>query len=628
MKYSNTMNKIFTILIFALAINASAQQTPKTSTNQYSNGKKTGLWTQKQLSSTWDGIPVVKADLRWSKVTESRPFKEITEITTENYLKDRLEGLWTQTKTVKNSWGDPAPGGTSSSVYIVKKNFVGDEMTTIEATRKKNGKINLSLKGAYKNKLVDGVWLFNDNNKTYSYTFTNGYLTNYEIKEIGTGKLIEGNKIEVDNDLINNYFTKSDNNFEIEYGQNFSELRDAKISIQKVNENLSIIKLCRLIKEAANFVNLDVRLFSNAFGEITPYKNENYNEFGYSPSITCEVLSENNYRILDDVYFKDVKSEYAFLNLTTNSQGQFLNTDWENIKSFTNSRYFFQLKSYLYKGDTTRLKAFLTGSKKFNIIEYFSTEPIPNGKYVNVGNNEVEFNDYLQFLVSLSLGDKENWKAFIDKTYNSNAFSGSWQEIILNQFTEIQASTSFVKTDINDAINYLKSKDDEIKQMNNVAISNIKEFKLGNQVWMATDLCIIPSHLSYQLVIDNKIQDNKVGKGLILYGLSNDNKNLCPNGWRLPRTSDWETLIKSLGGDKKAAGELLMVGKGSGFETAFPIIFQTDDYNKKLKFSTSSPGGYITLDANGNVTAFKFGYDYQFTYYTNTSFVPCRCIKE
>jgi len=144
--------------------------------------------------------------------------------------------------------------------------------------------------------------------------------------------------------------------------------------------------------------------------------------------------------------------------LTTNSKGQFLNTDWEKIDNFSNSRYFFQLKSYLYKGDTTGLQAFMQIAKNFNLN--FTTEPIPNGKYVNIGKSELEFNDYLKFLASLSLGETDNWKAFIDKTYNSSAFGKSWQSVILTQLTEIQSSTSFVKDNINDAISYLKSKDD------------------------------------------------------------------------------------------------------------------------------------------------------------------------
>jgi uncharacterized protein (TIGR02145 family) len=594
---------------------------------KYTKGKKTGLWTRKQIYSRYNGMAVVKTDLKWPKVTESIPFKEIIEIITENYLNDKLEGVWTQTKTVKNSWGYPAPGGTSSTVFVVKKVFVANEMTSIEATRKKNDKINLSLKGSYKNQLADANWLFNDNKNTYSYNFNNGYLLNYEIKEIGTGKIIEGNKIEVDNDLINSYFAKSDNSFDISYGQFYSELKDAKISIQKVNENLSIIKLCRLKKEATNFINLDVRFFSNAFGEdITPYKNYDYNEFAYSPSITCEVLDENNYRLLDNIYFKDLKSEFSFLNLTTNSKGQFLNTDWGNVNSFSNSRYFFQLKSYLYKGDTTGLRAFLQISKNFNFN--FTTSPIPNGKYVNIGKSELEFYDYLKFLSSLSLGETLNWKSFIDKKYNSNAFDKSWQSVILNQLFELQASTSFVKTNINDAISYLKSKDDDIQQINNKAILNIKEFKIGNQVWMAEDLNIVPTHPSYQLVIDNKVQDEKVGKGIILYGLNNDNKILCPNGWRIPTMADWETLVKTLGGDKDAAGNLLLVGKGSGFETTFPITFYDDD-RRAFNFSFGSLGGYLALEKEGgDITAFRFGYDYQLRYYPSRAFVPCRCIKE
>lgn len=665
------MKQILTLLILAFAINATAQQTPKTYsgpyrignndgtatytyfekdgervidgnfsfncptenitiTGKYAKGKKSGLWTKKQIYSRYNGMPVVKADLKWPKVTENTPFKEITEVTTENYINDKLDGAWTQTKTVKNSWGYPAPGGKSSFDFIVKKTFVADEMTSIEGIRKKNGVSNLSLKGSYKNKLADGNWLFNDSKKTYSYNFTNGYLTNYEIKEVGTDKVIASNKIEIDNELINSYFTRSDNNFEIEYGQFYSELRNAKISIQKVNENLSIIKLCRLKKEAANFANLDVRFFSNVFGEdVTPYKNEDYNEFAYSPSITCEVLNENNYRLLDNVYFKDVKSEFAFLNLTTNSKGQFLNTDWEKINNFSNSRYFFQLKSYLYKGDTTGLRAFLQISKNFNFN--FTTETIPNGKYVNIGKSEFEFNEYLKFLISLSLGETDKWKGFIDKTYNSSAFVKSWQSVILAQLSELQSSTSFVKDNIDEAISYLKYKEDEVKQMNNEAISNIKEFKLGNQVWMASDLNIIPSHQSYQLVIDNKMQDRKVGKGIILYGLNDDNKSLCPTGWRIPTTSDWETLIKTLGGDKNAAGDLLLVGKGSGFETTFPIITwqESIDYNPaELFYASGSPAGYLSIDANGDIIPFIFGYDYQLKYYPNKSFLPCRCIKD
>ena len=220
------------------------------------------------------------------------------------------------------------------------------------------------------------------------------------------------------------------------------------------------------------------------------------------------------------------------------------------------------------------------------------------------------------------------WKEFIDNTYNGNSQGKTWQAAILNQLTEIQSSTSFVKPEINDAINYLKSKDDEIKQMNNDAISNIKELKLGTQVWMATDLNITPFNPHYNLVIDNKIQDKKVGKGTILYGLNDDNKNICANGWRLPTTSDWEILIQTLGGNKKTAGNLLMVGEGSGFETTFPMISQVGDDSLKLNFSKGSLGGYLSTDSKGNIIPFIFGQDYKLTYYTKTSFIPCRCIKE
>jgi uncharacterized protein (TIGR02145 family) len=287
----------------------------------------------------------------------------------------------------------------------------------------------------------------------------------------------------------------------------------------------------------------------------------------------------------------------------------------------------------LYKGDTTGLISFLEISKGFHLN--FSANPIPDGKYVNIGNSEIEYNDYLKFLVSLSLGEKNNWKAFIDKTYNSSTFGQSWQSVISNQLSEIEASTSFIKTDISEAISYLKSKNDEIIQIKNDSYSDIKEFKLGNQIWMASDLNIIPSNLNYQLVINNKIQSIKVGKGIILYGLSDDNINLCPKGWRIPTTSDWETLIKSLGGDKEAAAELLMVGKGSGFEATFPIVVWREEngYNQPegLVYSDNYPGVYLCYDTDKKkIYPFNFGrgYEYELTYHKDKVYVPCRCIKE
>jgi len=684
------MKKICTVLIVALASNGVAQQTQKkftgpfsignnegtatytyfeqngervidgnfsyncpteniTITGKYAKGKKTGVWTRKQLYSRYNGMAVVKADLKWPKVTANTPFKEITEVTTENYLNDKLEGVWTQTKTVKNSWGYPAPGGTSSFDFIVKKTFVANEMTSIEGTRKKNGISNLSLKGSYKNKLADGNWLFNDNKNIYSYNFTNGYLSNYEIKEVGTGKVIAGNKIEIDNELINSYFTKSENNFEIEYGQFYSELKDAKISIQKVNENLSITKICILKKEAANFVNLDVQFFSNIFGEdVTPYKNYDYNEFAYSPTISCEVLNENNYGVLDKVYFKEVKSEFAFLNLTTKSKGQFLNTDWEKINNFYNSRYFFQLKSYLYKGDTTGLRAFLQVSKNFNLN--FTNEPIPNGKYVNIGSSENEFSEYLKFITAVSLGENNTWQKLIDDNFNKNSNGQKWQYFILNQLDTLINSTSF-RCNKEAVSNYINLKEKEIEMYNMKSLENIKSINIGNQAWMSEDLIIIPKNIdfifypqdtinalskvyrrfpdfreygdkvsfkgnNYEIRISeiNKsifVSSKKINKNISPeYYMSDEVLKICPKGWRLPTDKDFEVLNSTLGGDASATNRLLSKGGGSGFDSSeLNYIYLNTKDNKLWRF-------------------FGFGSVYRNHEASYKSYGKCRCIKE
>ena len=105
---------------------------------------------------------------------------------------------------------------------------------------------------------------------------------------------------------------------------------------------------------------------------------------------------------------------------------------------------------------------------------------------------------------------------------------------------------------------------------------------------------------------------------------------MCPKGWRIPTKTDWDVLITSLGGDKKAAGDLLKTGKGSGFESTFPIIvFQGWEYNKKLTFNSIKSGAYLFFDSEKKeIKPFMFGYEYELLYYPNKAYLPCRCIKE
>ena len=582
---------------------------------KYLKGKKTGLWTTKSNYSTFDGMAVVKSDLKWFKVAEVRPFKETTEIKTDNFLNDKLHGISTTTKTVKNSWGYPAPGGSSTATYIVKKSYNENVLMSLEANRKKNEKINLSLKGQYKNDLADGNWLFNDSKNNYSYSFNNGYLTNYEIKEVGTARLVGGKKID-DDANTSKFFTQSENSFDVKFlTHNYDkDTINAKLTVNKINENLSTVQLCTLNKAPANFIDLDLSLFSNAFGDVTPYKDSYSQAFANSASIKCQVLSKDYLSIYYDFFFTDVQKEAKFLELTTNTKGQFMNFDWESDRFNPNLElYFLQLKSYIYDGNKEGLQNFLNlVSKKYN---GFELDPIKFPKA------DIEKKDNIMFLIALNFKDIPYFHSIVDKYYNKKTNGIKWQNYILEQLDFLKTTKfTFNKEEV---LAYFELKEQEIKTHNDKSLENIKSIKIGEQVWMSEDLKIIPSNQSYQLISDEgKIQSNKIGEGIILYALSNENKNICPNGWKIPSIIDWETLVNTLGGDKKVAGDFLMIGKGSGFETNFPSIQLIGDGYKKLSFSLGM-GGYITLSPNGNIIEFSFSnINYQ------NEYVPCRCIKE
>ncbi len=80
--------------------------------------------------------------------------------------------------------------------------------------------------------------------------------------------------------------------------------------------------------------------------------------------------------------------------------------------------------------------------------------------------------------------------------------------------------------------------------------------QIGNQIWMAENFNFkTPSSLSYY---NDELNSKKYGR---LYTW-NDAMEICPSGWHLPTPSDWDVLIKYLGGSAVAGGKL----KEAGFE--------------------------------------------------------------
>lgn len=132
---------------------------------------------------------------------------------------------------------------------------------------------------------------------------------------------------------------------------------------------------------------------------------------------------------------------------------------------------------------------------------------------------------------------------------------------------------------------------------------------IGNQEWMGENLRVSKYNngsLILNLTDNNQWKNNKTGATSCINNLTNNdlkygklynwyalnpitngNKNVCPNGWRIPSKSDFQNLINTLGGDTLAGRHLKEVGDSNwngknnsatnkSLLTAIPTLFRTD----------------------------------------------------
>ena len=161
-----------------------------------------------------------------------------------------------------------------------------------------------------------------------------------------------------------------------------------------------------------------------------------------------------------------------------------------------------------------------------------------------------------------------------------------------------------------------------------------KTVQIGDQTWMAENLRTLSDD-------PNEVSCCNYGK---LFIIDNMEEN-CPEGWHLPDTSEWNTLINLLGGNDKAGGKLKETGEthwdspntgatnSSGF-TALGAGSANDfngliDRNKSAEFwtSTNGPNGcsqyYISLRYDNKQVIM----DYSSEHHDDFEKKSVRCIK-
>ncbi len=121
-----------------------------------------------------------------------------------------------------------------------------------------------------------------------------------------------------------------------------------------------------------------------------------------------------------------------------------------------------------------------------------------------------------------------------------------------------------------------KADDDTVKDADNNTYNTVK---IGEQWWMTENLKTTKYRNNTAIEFPNDNKTNWSNDKTGAYAWYNDdiaNKNthgalynwyavtntsgLCPQGWKVPTESDWETLINSLGGNAVAGGKLKLGG--------------------------------------------------------------------
>jgi len=146
-----------------------------------------------------------------------------------------------------------------------------------------------------------------------------------------------------------------------------------------------------------------------------------------------------------------------------------------------------------------------------------------------------------------------------------------------------------------------------------------KIIKIGNQTWMAENLDYnVAGSVCYGGQDNNCTTYGRLYKWAIAMALppncdsthcssqvDEKHKGICPNGWHIPSTADWDTLITTVGGESTAGTKLKAV---SGWYSKDGVPSGTDDYG-----FTALPGS----DSRGDYPAGAYGNWWSATEYSS-----------
>ena len=521
----------------------------------YDNDIKTGNWTAVSSWSIYNGEEHVISDFIFSRVSEYRPFKEITKRQTVPWLNGRLNGKEVILFTQKESWGEYG-GGQKAIVYKKEKTWKENRIQDFYFESLVNNVKKEFLKGKYATQgiyiVYDGDWSGIIDGKSLNIVYNKGVLKSVLVKNQGTeAEVLKQESYPVDTLTIN-------------------KLNDKRnISVKFKDDNAKLI--------------------------ITKIENDQY-EF--------EVISSQVSGSLPDNYLESLTSKINYVERSSPYDGNPEDNEWTANKSTIKKNYLSQDRN---KGQLRSISADDENAVKiFEIIDEGNIEYVGSGiNFFSAFNIKDWTNEkpsyfnptmYIKYLLYKGKADKvfnlfsqayadqsklldypgyEEWNlnsvGFMPYYFVSICLTGD-----LNKATEIIKSniTNFIKhkdgsvetwvesatKHINDFLPFIQKAypQDRIAFLQNVSNTCInikcdvvkayfdgaKTVKIGQLNWMARPLALDSIDFSVN-AIDNYSYDGQSVKKvrIVLNNLQpKDYKMLEPKGWRLPTVSELKDL--------------------------------------------------------------------------------------
>jgi hypothetical protein len=567
-------------------------------TGAFENDLKNGNWNNTSTWSIYNDEEHTKSDFIFARVTQFRPFVEITKKQTIPFTKGKLNGKEVLLFTKKESWG-ASGGGQKTIVYKKEKTWKDDVIQDFSFETLENNVRKEFLKGKYAvvgDMLVyDGEWTGMVDGKSIRVVFDKGIMKSVLTKNQSTGAVLKQETYQVDTELMNkfndkNYITVTFNRDNAKL--NISKIDNGKYDFEVISSNVSEAYPDDYIKPLVSYINYVEKAnpYDNQYGDnewtagistlTKKYLSNNRQKADFWSVKAYDENANKIFEIIDESDIEFIGSGKDFFLQNSDDFVKDPNDVFSNLrkdaplKSWANEKpsYFNQsmyIKYLLYKGKADKVLNLFSQAEQAKV---FIDE-----NYSGWGMNSVGTMPF--YFMSLCLaGDLNEANKVIQNNINNvqtykDGSTEKWIETVSN---DIKHYLPFIqKTYPQDRIAFLQNiagRGSDIKNSStNAYFDNLPTVKVGQLTWTATPISMEQIDISASAIRDGHDKyGNKYQKTVVIlnYLQTADLKKFDRKGWRLPTVNELKDLfarnlsdydMKIFGIDPMAEDELVYV---------------------------------------------------------------------